>query len=81
MIDGEEAAGHTFIGDSLENPRAMPFALELRGVDACSKSSPRPRPGAPYVLIWHTLPEFRGKTAVKLDESTRQELKALGYIQ
>lgn len=80
-LDGEDAGGHTFLGDSLENPPAMPFALELRGTEARSGSSPRPRPSSPYVLIWHTLPVFKGKSAMKLNESTRRELKALGYIQ
>jgi len=81
MIDGKDGGGHTFVGDPLESPGTMPFALELRGTDARSKSSPRPRPPTPYVLVWHTSPQFRGRTAMKLDESTRQELKALGYIQ
>jgi hypothetical protein len=81
MIDGKDASARTFIGDPLESPGTMPFTLELRGADARSKSSPRPRPSTPYVLIWHTSPQFRGRTAIKLNESTRQELKALGYIQ
>ena len=80
-IDGEDGSEHTFMGDPLRSPGMMPFTLELRGAGARSKSSPRPRPPTPYVLIWHNSPKFRGKTAIKLSESTRQELKALGYIQ
>jgi hypothetical protein len=81
MIDGRDASGRTFIGDPLESPRTMPFALELRGTGARSKASPRPRPSKPYVLVWHNMPQFKGRTAIKLNESTRRELKALGYIQ
>jgi arylsulfatase A-like enzyme len=80
-IDGDEMTENIFIGDQLINPQAIPFSLELRGDEARSKSSPRPRPALPYVLIWHTTPRFRGKTRMDLSESTRQELKALGYIQ
>jgi hypothetical protein len=81
MIDGKDGSARTFIGDPMENPGEMPFHLELRGTDARSKSSPRPRPSAPYVLVWHTSPQFKGRTAIRLNETTRKELKALGYIQ
>jgi arylsulfatase A-like enzyme len=80
-IDGSQALQRTFIGESLRNPTEMPFAAKWRRVTVKSPRGPMPRPTPPYVLVWHSEPQYTGDTAVKMDEGTKRELRALGYIQ
>jgi arylsulfatase A-like enzyme len=80
-IDGTAATQRTFIGESLRNPTEMPFAAKWKRVTTESPGGPTPRPDRPYFLVWHSVPGYTGDTAVKMDDRTRRELRALGYIQ
>lgn len=80
-IDSRRAAAQTYLGRQMLNPERMPFsrAADRRSV----RSSERPAGEAepPYFLIWHSGARFAGRSTVKLDRSTVEALKALGYIQ
>jgi arylsulfatase A-like enzyme len=80
-IDREHIPEKVFIGGALSNPKRFPVALRRRRCTTPETRGPSPRPPLPYVLIWHTEPRYKGDTAIKLNEQTRRELKALGYIQ
>jgi hypothetical protein len=79
-IDGEPAAGKTFIGPTLLPASKMPFT-EKSTRKALSRGIPESRPQTPYFLIWHSGNELQPDTPVKLSEDTKQRLRALGYIQ
>jgi hypothetical protein len=80
-IDGEPAVESTFFGETLRSPAKMPFALKAPRNTVQARTGPSRRPKPPYVLIWHCESDYKGETQVKLDEKTKHELRALGYIQ
>jgi hypothetical protein len=80
-IDGDNASDKTFIGETLRNPRQMPFKAGRRRGTVDSRAGPPTRPQPPYCVVWHSEPQYTGDTAMKLNDQTRRELKALGYIQ
>jgi hypothetical protein len=80
-IDGEHVPEKVFIGESLSNPKQFPLALRRRRCTVHQAGGPRKRPDPPYALIWHSEPRYKGNTVIKLNEQTRRELRALGYIQ
>jgi hypothetical protein len=80
-IDGKSAERRTFIGEALENPGSMPFALPMRAARAASASGPAARPDPPYILIWRVAGRYAGETPADLSEDAKKELRALGYIQ
>jgi arylsulfatase A-like enzyme len=80
-IDGEALAARTFVGESLRNPNGIPFTVKRRRANAASPTGPVPRPDPPYFLVWHSEPQYAGDTSVRMDEATKRELRALGYIQ
>ena len=80
-IDGETAEGRTFLGEALEHPGAMPFALPMRAAQVASVSGPATRPDPPYILVWRVTGRYAGETPADLSENAKKELRALGYIQ
>jgi arylsulfatase A-like enzyme len=80
-IDGIPAAGKTFIGKDLAVPDKTPFSIEARGGRARAGEAGDQGIPHPAVTVRFTPPRYTGKTAVQLDEKTRQGLRALGYIQ
>jgi hypothetical protein len=80
-IDGNPAAGATFLGASLTSAEEMPFVQRARRVQTLSEGRPAGPLTPPYVLVWFEKAAYRGETALKLDEETRKELRSLGYIQ
>jgi arylsulfatase A-like enzyme len=80
-IDGEPAPDKTYLGESLKNPREMPFARPARRMRVRSGSGPATRPEPPYCLIWHCENEYGAEVASVLGEDTKKDLRALGYIQ
>jgi arylsulfatase A-like enzyme len=80
-IDGRSAIDRTFTGSSLANPDEMPFIRKPGRAKVKSDGRPSGDLSAPYCLLWHSEGHYRGDTSIKLDEQTRKELKALGYIQ
>jgi arylsulfatase A-like enzyme len=79
-IDGVPAIGRTYLGESLSEPDEMPF-VEKDARASESRGIPPSRPSGPYFLVWHTTSSFKGTKEVRLDDATRKELRALGYIQ
>jgi arylsulfatase A-like enzyme len=79
-IDGEPAIGRTYLGEALSEPDEMPFA-QKNSRTSKSRGIPSSRPTGPYFLVWHTASSFKGGKEVRLDDATRKELRALGYIQ
>jgi len=80
-IDGRSAAGNTFLGEGLESPQAMPFTITGRRGRVASLTRPEDPPQAPYLLVWYEESRYQGDTSISLDEETKKELRALGYIQ
>jgi hypothetical protein len=80
-IDGEPALDRTYLGETLEKADAMPFTQKGRRAKVRSLAGPADRPEPPYFLVWYEESRYSGDTAIKLDEETKKELRALGYIQ
>jgi hypothetical protein len=80
-IDGMSVPEKIFVGKALRNPGHVPFAVKRRRANVESPDGPMPRPDPPYFLIWHSEPRYTGDTSVKMDDKTKRELRALGYIQ
>ena len=80
-IDGRSALKNTYLGETLETPDALPFTLKGRRAGARSAGRPAGNPEPPYILVWYEASTYRGDTSIKLDEETKKELRALGYIQ
>jgi hypothetical protein len=80
-IDARRAPGETYLGGSLANPDKMPFSRKGGRKVLASRGAPAQKPEPPYYLIWRVQQQFEGDTSVDLDETTRRELRALGYIQ
>jgi arylsulfatase A-like enzyme len=80
-IDGRPAIAETYIGESLKQPKEMPFAPR-RGRAAVKQATGHeaaPRP--PYFIVWYRGNQYGNEAKATLSETTRRELKALGYIQ
>ncbi|MFH1313225.1 MAG: sulfatase [Candidatus Eisenbacteria bacterium] len=79
-IDSVPAMQSTFLGPGLLQTDRMPFTQ--RGGRAAEGLRGRPdrRPEPPYVLVWQSRSRFGGHTKVRLNEQTKADLKALGYI-
>ncbi len=80
-IDGRPATEQTFLGEALEHPETMPFTQMPKRAKSKSKGIPSRRPSPPYLIVWHTENPYAGNTAMRLDDQTKKELRALGYIQ
>jgi arylsulfatase A-like enzyme len=80
-IDGMPAPLRTHIGPSLANPGRMPFSLSPLKPSVRADTEPASGQAPPCFLIWHTAAPYGGPTAARPAESTRKELRALGYIQ
>jgi arylsulfatase A-like enzyme len=80
-IDGRSALKSTYIGESLERPDVMPFSLKGGRARARSAGRPAGNPESPHILVWYEQSRYQGGTSIKLDEETKKELRALGYIQ
>lgn len=80
-IDGRSGAATTYLGEALESPDAMPFTIGARRGRVLSKRRPRISSEPPYILLWYEKSRYEGDTSISLDEETKKELRALGYIQ
>ena len=80
-IDGKPAEAKTFIGESLRNPKEIPFTVRSRRARAESSSGPAERPKPPYVLLWYVEGRYGGDVPANLSEDVKKDLRALGYIQ
>jgi hypothetical protein len=80
-MDGKPAIGETFIGESLRTPSEMPFAPTRRRAAAVEGSGPAARPRTPYFLVWYRESPHGARSKATLNEDTKSELRALGYIQ
>lgn len=80
-IDGRPAPEGTRLGDSLACPEEMPFKVTPRRGRVKCQGRPPGTPESPYALVWLAERSYKGDTTVELDEQTKKELRALGYIQ
>jgi arylsulfatase A-like enzyme len=80
-IDGRSAADRTFLGEALVNPDEMPFIQKRARRKTKSQGRPDGDLSTPHFLVWYSESRYQGDTAITLDEKTKKELKALGYIQ
>jgi hypothetical protein len=80
-IDGASALKQTCLGESLLNPEGMPFTVKAGRSRVKSQRRPVAPIDPPHVVVWYSQSIFQGDTALKLDEKTKKELRALGYIQ
>jgi hypothetical protein len=79
-IDGRPALQNTHLGRNLTAPKTMPFSEKANRAEVTSAERPAP-PQPPYALVWCQESRYHGETGIKLDEETKKELRALGYIQ
>jgi hypothetical protein len=77
-LDGSPAAGRVFIADDPEAVETLPVSCLARR-SRLTGAPPDRRP--PAIQVWYSRGRFTGKARATLDESTKRELKALGYIQ
>jgi arylsulfatase A-like enzyme len=80
-IDGRSAGGNTYLGAAIEPADTLPFSVKTRRTKVKSPGRPESRPEHPYILVWYEESRYTGDTSIKLDEETKRELRALGYIQ
>ena len=80
-IDGEPAIDRAYIGPSLGSLGRMPFTQKASRPKIKSRGIPAERPAPPYFLVWLTEGRYRGQTAIEMNEETKRELRAIGYIQ
>lgn len=80
-IDGHPVMESTFLGETVQAADNMPFSARSRRELVNSPGRPDARQEPPYYLVWYEASDYRGDTRIKLDEETKKELRALGYIQ
>jgi arylsulfatase A-like enzyme len=80
-IEGRPAVEETYLGPDLGSLGRMPFTQRANKPKLKSRGIPENRPEPPYFLVWLTEGRYRGETAIELNEETRKELRAIGYIQ
>jgi choline-sulfatase len=80
-IDNRSAAGSTYLGEKLEPPDAMPFTIGAGRGSVRSGGRPAGHRDPPCILLWYDESRYKGDTSIRLDEETKKELRALGYIQ
>jgi arylsulfatase A-like enzyme len=83
QIDGRPAPQSTFIGEDLSQPMTMPFTEKAPppDTDTATLDNPTTRPPGPYCLLWLRRSQYQEESAITLDEETKRELRAVGYIQ
>jgi arylsulfatase A-like enzyme len=79
-IDGEHALHKTLMGENLTSPENIPFTKRAKRRDP-AKGMPASRPQPPYFVVWHSGQDYEIDTPVELGDDTKQQLRALGYIQ
>jgi hypothetical protein len=80
-IEGRHAAHRVYLGKGLDTPGNMP--ITFKGARRRVRCPHRPAGdlGAPYALIWLDEAEYAGDILVDHDDGTKEEFRALGYIQ
>jgi arylsulfatase A-like enzyme len=81
LMDGEEADGMTYVGESMSSPDNMPFEVRGGRAGRGALGKPASHPAAPCFLVWHSGRDYHGGEAAKLDRDVAEELRSLGYIQ
>jgi len=82
-IDGRPAIEHTFIGESMAQPTTMPFTEKAPPPESQTThlSNPAGRPAGPHFILWLHRSRYQEESFITLDEETKRELRAVGYIQ
>jgi|GEM_PF-3942765 len=80
-IDGKPATEVTFLGSELVRPDGMPF-VQTPGKPTCkSRGEPPTRPHLPYLTIWLSGARYEEEAGARLNDSTKRQLRALGYLE
>jgi len=80
MIDGEPSSHAVSLGAHRARPREMPFTLEGNPSSDLAFERPGYEPGAEVgYFLWRTRPAAPGQ-AIRLDETIRERLESLGYV-
>jgi arylsulfatase A-like enzyme len=80
-IDGDPATNITFLGSDLVPPDGMPF-VQAPGKPTCrSRGEPSTRPQPPYMVIWLSGAGYGEEVGATLNDSTKRQLRALGYLE
>jgi arylsulfatase A-like enzyme len=80
MIDGEPSPSAVALGARRAHPREMPFTLEGDPTSDLAFERPEYEPGGETgFFLWRTRPAPDGQ-AVTLDETIRERLRSLGYV-
>jgi arylsulfatase A-like enzyme len=80
-IDGRPAIGRTFVGEALRAVRNMPFFLRTGRAGSKTWMPPAHKPEPPYILVWRVPGDQVSQVRPEINEETKRELRALGYIQ
>ena len=79
-LDGKPATPHTYLGHALVPAETMPFEQRPRRAGKRSAGEPTQRPAPPYILVWRWESPYQGEATATLDEATKKQLRALGYV-
>jgi arylsulfatase A-like enzyme len=80
-IDGLAAAEQTYLGQALTRPDTVPFRMRPGRNKVRADKVPVRKPSPPCFLIWQTESRYKADARARIAESTRKELRSLGYIQ
>lgn len=79
-IDGKPAIPGTLLGKALVEPKEMPFTRKGAPAGRDAEGEPATRPGSACFLVWHSGSGAGDEPPVRLDEDTKNRLRALGYL-
>jgi arylsulfatase A-like enzyme len=80
QIDGRRAVPGTFLGRELVEAKEMPFTRKGAPAGRDSEGEPPARPESTCFLVWHSGGGLEGEARARLDEETKKQLRALGYL-
>jgi len=80
-LDGKTAIESVYLGAALDNPGTNPFTIDRRKGVIIPPGVPADRPDGPYFLIWRSGKSLGEPTVFDLDESIKNELRSVGYLQ
>lgn len=80
-IDGRSALKQTYLGEDMRHPGEIPFTVKRHRSSVKSSRRPRGPREAPCVFVWLAESRHGDVVTVTHDEQTREEFRALGYIQ
>jgi arylsulfatase A-like enzyme len=80
-IDGRSALKQTYLGEDMGNPEEIPFTVRRRRGTVKSGGRPDGERETPCAVVWLSASPYGDLVTVKHDDETKEEFRALGYIQ